>query len=292
MAEQTVPEAGHRWSQTKTEIEVVMPLPQGVRGKEVVFRLKDQKLELGYRGSVKVSGLLYGRVNVDDATWDIDEEKDGQRVVLLTVAKSSYGDPWKYLTREEQEAQGAHAAERTVTHKVFLDFVLESDPEATKRVVIGLFGKVCPRTCENFRLLCTGERAKEDGGDARLWYKGNRVHKAIEGFLIEAGDVVHRDGTGGLSAFGDGAVFPDENFIIQHDRKGIVGMANANVPNSNASSFYVTLGEKDHLDNRRVAFGEVLEGMDTVEVISLCADPTGRAMIEEVTIVDCGELPA
>ena len=278
--------APYRWSQTNTEVEVTMPLPDGVKGKQVKFVLKDQKLTLGYLGEVVIDGLMYNRVNVDDATWDIDDEQ-GTRVVKLTIAKSTYGDPWKYLTLEEASEKKDQATERTHTHKVFLDVQFETS-SAPKRIVIGLFGGICPRTVENFRCLCTGEKVAQD---ARLHYKGIRFHKAISEFLIEAGDLVHKDGTGGLSIYDSGKTFQDENFIIPHDREGVVGMANANVANSNASSFYITLGPKDHLDNRRVAFGEVLEGMNVVKEISTCGDPVGRSMLEEVVIVDCGELP-
>eukprot|EP01061_Rhynchopus_euleeides_P019050 TRINITY_DN31364_c0_g1_i3.p1 TRINITY_DN31364_c0_g1~~TRINITY_DN31364_c0_g1_i3.p1 ORF type:complete len:288 (+),score=116.98 TRINITY_DN31364_c0_g1_i3:284-1147(+) len=285
----SVPSDAYRWSQTQKEVEVVMPIPAGVKGKAVKFSLQNQILTLGYLDTVVVKGLLWGRVDVDDATWDIDEER-GQRVVKLTIAKNSFGDPWKYLTKDEEEAKSSHAAERTVTEKCFIDVLFEGQ-DAPRRIVIGLFGNICPRTAENFRCLCTGEKAAELG-DPRLHYKGSRFHKAISEFLIEAGDLVHRDGTGGLSIFEGGTVFPDENFIIKHDRPGIVGMANANVPNSNASNFYITLGEKDHLDNRRVAFAEVVEGMDVVRAISTCGDPIGRTMLEEVTIVDSGVLPS
>jgi peptidyl-prolyl isomerase F (cyclophilin D) len=59
--------------------------------------------------------------------------------------------------------------------KVFFD--LEADGEALGRVTMELRGDVTPRTCENFRALCTGEFG--------FGYKDSTFHRVIPGFMCQ-----------------------------------------------------------------------------------------------------------
>ena len=74
-------------------------------------------------------------------------------------------------------------------------------------VAVSLFAKVCPRTVENFRLLCTGEKGKGRAGKP-LHFKGSSFHRVIPGFMLHGGDLTKSDGTGGESIYGE--TFPDE----------------------------------------------------------------------------------
>ena len=157
--------------------------------------------------------------------------------------------------------------------------------DAPQRIEFELFSSLVPKTCENFRCLCTGE--KGDGRSGKpLHYKGCRFHRIIPNFMCQGGDFTLGNGTGGESIYGD--KFSDENFKLRHNGPGTLSMANSG-RDSNGSQFFLCTARTGWLDDKHVVFGEVIEGLEVVRAMELCGAADGRTS-HVVAIRDCGQL--
>lgn len=167
--------------------------------------------------------------------------------------------------------------------KVFFDMTIGG--EKAGRIVFELFTDTTPKTCENFRALCTGEKGQGTMGKP-LHYKGSTFHRCIKNFMLQGGDFTAGNGTGGESIYG--AKFADENFKCKHDQPYLLSMANAG-PGTNGSQFFITTTETPHLDGKHVVFGRVVEGIELVKTIENM-EMNGSTPKEPIMIADCGEI--
>lgn len=115
------------------------------------------------------------------------------------------------------------------------------------RIIFQLYSDLVPKTAENFRALCTGEKGASQSGKP-LHFKGSSFHRVIKGYVViysyrrchlltftirfmcQGGDFTAGNGTGGESIYGE--KFNDEAFPLTHDKPFLLSMANAG-PNTN-----------------------------------------------------------
>ena len=136
------------WTQTNKEMVINLPLADGVRGKEISWKLTSTSVSVRVRGEEVLSGAFFLPVKPDDSFWEVEEAKGGGKHVRLGFAKSRPNQTWDCCFLDE--------IDDSITHKVFMDISVAG--VTLGRVVYGLHGNAAPRTCENFRCLCTGEK--------------------------------------------------------------------------------------------------------------------------------------
>uniref|UniRef100_A0A8C8D593 E3 SUMO-protein ligase RanBP2 n=1 Tax=Oncorhynchus tshawytscha TaxID=74940 RepID=A0A8C8D593_ONCTS len=165
---------------------------------------------------------------------------------------------------------------RDANPQVYLS--ISADDEPLGMVTIELFSHIVPKTAENFRALCTGQKG--------FGLRNSVFHRIVPDFMCQGGDLTNQDGTGGKSIYGN--KFEDENFDVRHTGPGLLSMANHG-RDTNNSQFFITLKKAEHLDFKHVAFGFVREGMDVVRRMGELGTKTGKPS-KKIVITECGQL--
>lgn len=118
------------------------------------------------------------------------------------------------------------------------------------RVTILLRPDLAPKTVEQIKTLTK-----------RGFFNGLKFHRVIDGFMAQTGDPTGT-GTGGSDLPNVPAEFSKAPF-----KRGAVGMARAEDPNSGNSQFFICFADSDFLDGQYTLFGQVIDGMDVVDKI-------------------------
>ena len=206
----------------------------------------------------------------------------------------------KKLSAKEVEAEKrARASARASAKLSVLDlppakpnpivfFDIKIGGEDAGRLIMELFAHITPKTADNFRCLCTGEKGMGKQGK-NLSFRKSRFHRVIPGLYAQGGDFIHENGTGGESIY-DGQPFEDENFHKSNAVVGSLAMCNSGHPNSNESQFFFNLAPNPDLDGVHVVFGQVKEeSMGVLKAIEAVGSWTGR-LHQTVKIRRCGWL--
>ena len=155
-------------------------------------------------------------------------------------------------------------------------------------IVCKLFETEAPKTVKNFVDLAEGKRDWKDSVSGKKGpgplYNNTIFHRVIPDFMVQAGD------PSGTGMGGPGYKFEDETKGSPHkfDKAGKLAMANAG-PNTNGSQFFITVAPTQWLTGNHTIFGEVVEGQEIVNKISLVPrgaqdKPRKDVVLESVTV--------
>ncbi|KAK6158803.1 hypothetical protein DH2020_006117 [Rehmannia glutinosa] len=209
---------------------------------------------------------------------------------------------------------------------VFLDVSIDGDP--AERMIFELFTDFAPKTAENFRALCTGEKGVSTKTGKPLHYRGTFFHLIIKGHVAQGtfcGKMVNLEKVYMMESFQlpsysklepkaisfelfcyvDGTVileravlwlagqkyvfmFVDESPKLKHDGPGLLTMA-IDDRDERGSLFYVTFKADHHLDRKSVVFGKLVNGLEVLKKIENAGDEEGRPTVT-VKIINSGEL--
>merc|ERR1712228_1168676 len=159
------------------------------------------------------------------------------------------------------------------TVKCYMDIEISGEPVGRLEYV--LYDSIVPQTVRNFEILCRNKcksgMANPDKSTLRALHHGYERDKArffrvVPGFVAQCG-MMPITGNVGQKKFNIyGTMWPDENFAISHDKRGILSMANKG-PDTNGSQFFITFDKSEKLNGVHVAFGEVVSGFDVLDKI-------------------------
>ncbi|MFP4528995.1 MAG: peptidylprolyl isomerase [Candidatus Kapaibacterium sp.] len=124
-------------------------------------------------------------------------------------------------------------------------------------IILMTFPDVSPKHAKNFDSLVAAGA-----------YDGTAFHRVIPGFMIQGGDPNSKNKPRDTWGYGDpGQTRVPAEFNDIHHERGILSAARSADPNSATSQFFLMVADAPHLDNQYTVYGQVLEGMDTIDKI-------------------------
>merc|ERR1719183_3497590 len=157
------------------------------------------------------------------------------------------------------------------------------------RMIFKLYNDLVPKTAENFKCLCNGERGQGLITKMPLNFQSSKFHRIIPGFMAQGGDFELGDGRGGESIYG--GKFADEagGLALRHAKRGLLSMANSG-KDTNGSQFFILFKPAHHLNGKHCVFGELVEGQATLDAIEGVKTQSDDKPIAPITISRCGQL--
>ena len=138
-------------------------------------------------------------------------------------------------------------------------------------IIIQLYADKAPVTVNNFVFLAR-----------QGFFNGTTFHRVLPDFMAQGGDPT------GTGSGGPGYEFQNENSDLTFNKAGVVAMANAG-PDTNGSQFFITFGPAEWLNGGYTIFGQVIEGMDVVNEISLRDPATATSPGDEIESITISE---
>ncbi|XP_048514169.1 uncharacterized protein LOC105693736 isoform X2 [Athalia rosae] len=166
----------------------------------------------------------------------------------------------------------------------YVYFTFTIDNQTIGSFLFMLYSDLLPRTCKNFLSLCIGDSGQTSDG-IHLHYKNTLVHRIVKNGWLQIGDIELIRGGGGTAA--NGGVIPDESFCVPHNRCGVLSMAN-NGKDSNGSQFIVSIKPNPWMDYYYVAFGQLVDGAETLRKIEQVPTVYEKPL-RRIVISRCGE---
>ena len=275
------------WSDVIQCCDKVLKVPgESETNIKVLYRRGLAKMHIGELKDAKVN--LMAAYAMDNKNKDVRkaiQELKTKNAEAKQKEKSAFGGIFGKVSMYDDKEGVIVPNSKGDNPHVYFD-VVQGDKKLGK-IVMQLYADLTPKTADNFRALCTGEKGTGVAGKP-LHYKGCTFHRVIKDFMIQGGDFTNGDGTGGESIYGE--KFPDENFKIKHTKGGLLSMANAG-PGTNGSQFFITSRDTPHLDGKHVVFGEVVEGMEIVRNIEDVPKNSSDKPDVDIVIEDCGMMP-
>jgi len=271
------------WTDAIDACNKVLSLEDEKQNLKALYRRGLAKMNMGDYAKAKTDLLQAHKI--DDKNKDVRKAINKLKEEIAAAKKkekNTFGGMFGKVSMYDDKNSIIAPNSKGDNPHVFFD--IKQGDEELGRIVMQLYKDITPKTAENFRALCTGEKGIGKTGKP-LHYKSCAFHRVIKDFMLQGGDFTNGDGTGGESIYGD--KFADENFKVKHTRGGLLSMANAG-PGTNGSQFFITSKDTPHLDNKHVVFGHVVSGMEIVKKIENAETDNDTPKVN-IIISDCGE---